>query len=199
MFISLTTPIEWEEATYGLIRKTSTQTAASKQMRSFIDTVIHEAIESVSFCCQAVNQEFCRRIYETRLAKEALESTQGTTLERLNNVTKSIGEVRAEIVDKEEFIKRCMNRLTNRAQRPGPELCKDRAQIALCDELKSLQQSIEQLQGSIDAVKGLSFILKFLFALILLFFPIISWRPRNDTFCIQEKCKPTTWPRKSND
>lgn len=65
---------------------------------------------------------------------------------------KNIIELRTELDDKEKFLILCQNRLENRAQRPGTELCKDRVQDSLLMEMQTLQHTIQHLKHMIDQV-----------------------------------------------
>lgn len=122
-------------------------------MRSMIDVLIHQTVENVSKHIQVVNEEFRRRITETRLAKETLEKHQSTTIQKLSDISNNINELKSEINEKDLFVNRCQNRLVNRAQRPGPELCRDRAHEALVNELHALQHTIEHLNRMVAEVK----------------------------------------------
>lgn len=126
--------------------------AESKQLRSFIDIMLNHAMESVSKQVQRVNEAFRKRIADTRLAKEALEHLQKDTLQKLKDIASNIVELQTEIAAKEKYIKLCQNRLENRAQRPGPELCNDRVQHTLAVELQTLQQTIAHLNRMIAEV-----------------------------------------------
>lgn len=121
-------------------------------MRSLIDILLHQCLENVSKQIQIVNEEFRRRINETRLAKESLETQQSITMEKLCNISNNMNELKAEICEKDLYVKRCQHRLVNRAQRPGPELCRDRAHEALVSELHALQHTIEHLNRMVAEV-----------------------------------------------
>lgn len=135
------------------MQKTSKLIAESKQLRSFIDVLLNHATESVSKVVQRVNEAFRKRIADTRLAKESLEHLQKDTLQKLKDIATNIAELKTEIEAKEKYMKLCQNRLENRAQRPGPELCNDRVQQALAIELQTLQQTVAHLNHMIAEVK----------------------------------------------
>lgn len=147
-----TTQHEWEQLTHTLVQKTSKLIAESKQLRSFIDIMLNHTMESVSKQVQRVNEAFRQRIADTRLAKETLENLQKETLQKLKNIASNIVELKTEIAAKEKYIKLCQNRLENRAQRPGPELCNDRVQQALAVELHTLQETVAHLNCMIAEV-----------------------------------------------
>lgn len=138
--------------THALVQKTSKLIAESKQLRSFIDIMLNRAMESVSKQVLRVNEAFRKRITDTRLAKETLEISQKDTLQKLKDIATNIIELQTEIAAKEKYIKLCQNRLENRAQRPGPELCNDRVQQALAVELHTLQQTVAHLNHMIAEV-----------------------------------------------
>lgn len=138
--------------THALVQKTSKLIAESKQLRSFIDIMLNRAMESVSKQVLRVNEAFRKRITDTRLAKETLEILQKDTLQKLKDIAMNIIELQMEIAAKEKYIKLCQNRLENRAQRPGPELCNDRVQQALAVELLTLQQTVAHLNHMIAEV-----------------------------------------------
>lgn len=109
-------------------------------------------MESVSKQVMRVNEAFRKRITDTRVAKETLEHLQKDTLQKLKDIATNIVELKTEIVAKEKYIQLCQNRLVNRAQRPGPELCNDRVQHALAVELQTLQQTVTHLKRMIAEV-----------------------------------------------
>lgn len=110
-------------------------------------------MESVSKLVQRVNEAFRKRIADTRFAKESLEHLQKDTLQKLKDIATNVAELTTEIAAKEKYMKLCHNRLENRAQRPGPELCNDRVQQALAIELQTLQQTVAHLNHMIAEVK----------------------------------------------
>lgn len=138
---------------HALVQKTSKMVAESMQLRSFVDILLNHAIESVSKQVMRVNEAFRKRIADTRLAKETLENLQKDTLQKLKDIGANIVSLETEIAAKEKFIKLCQNRLENRAQRPGPELCNDHVQRALATELQTLQQTMAHLNRLIAEVK----------------------------------------------
>lgn len=114
--------------------------------------MLKQTIENVSKQVHRVNEEFQKRISDTRFAKATLENLQKDTLQKINDITTNITDLKTEIAAKEKYIALCRNRLANRAQRPGPELCKDRVQDCLIDELQTLQDTIQYLNQMISEV-----------------------------------------------
>lgn len=109
-------------------------------------------MESVSKQVQRVNQAFRKRISDTRLAKETLECLQKDTTQKLKDIAANMIELQTEIAAKVKYIQLCENRLKNRAQRPGPELCNDRVQQALTAEYRTLHQTLAHLNQMIAEV-----------------------------------------------
>lgn len=186
----MTTQREWEELTHGLVLKSSSQLSAAKQMRSLIDVLIRQSIENVSKRVQAANEEFRRRISETRLAKEALEQLQSTTMQKLSDIANNVNELRAEVSEKDLFVSRCKHRLANRAQRPGPELCRDRAHEALVSELHALQHTIEHLNRMVAEVSQFT---SARFTAHFIFTRPFSPKRHRDTFVTPKPFKTMTW------
>lgn len=150
---SVTTQREWEELTNRLLKDASTEMAAAKQLRSFVDVTLNYALEELSKQVDRTNEEFRKRIRDTQHAKAQLGQLQIQTQHKIADMLKSIGDLQIELDAKEQYLALCHNRLENRAMRPGTELCRDRVQDTLATEMQTLRQTIHHLEHMIDEVR----------------------------------------------
>lgn len=140
-------------------------------MRSFTDISLNHAIEEIQKKIEYTSDEFLKRIDDTQYGKTTLEAIQNQTQLKISDILKNLTELRTELDGKERFLALCKNRLENRAQRPGTELCRDRVQDSLIMEMHTLQETIHHLKHMIDQVWNfhMHFLYEFLFILSFFF------------------------------
>lgn len=111
-----------------------------------------QSLEEIAKQVNRVTEAFYQRIGDTNYAKLSLETQQNQTHSKINDIKSNLVKLHTELQAKEQFLALCENRLENRALRPGPELCKDRVQSSLVNEMQTLQQTIHHLKHMIQKV-----------------------------------------------
>ena len=152
-FSSNTTHQEWEERAHEMVDKTSREINSSKPLRSFIDIALKQTIDDIANQVSRTSEAFKRRIADNRYAKTILEGVHKRTAEKINDIQQNIAQLDRELAEKEGFVTLCQMRLSNRAHRPGPELCRDKVQDTLTRELHTLQCTSEKLSQMIAEVR----------------------------------------------
>ncbi|NXK95514.1 TEKT4 protein, partial [Formicarius rufipectus] len=140
------TPKTWAQFSHDNIHNAEQEKLASVQLRSLINTIIHDASEDLRMQRAASNEAFdnhCRQLDDAKLLLE----------QHLEKILKDIGEQEANIValkqairDKETHLKVAQTRLYDRSFRPNIELCKDEPQFRLVSEVEELTVLLEALK-----------------------------------------------------
>ena len=151
-FCSNTTIQEWQEYTSNAIQNTAKELNSAKPLRSYIDIILKQMVEDLTNQVSRTNEAFSKRISETRYAKTVLEGIHNTTALKANEMTRNITNIEKELAEKEGYLSLCQMRLANRAQRPGVELCQDRVQNTLVNELKALRETVGSLSQMLTEV-----------------------------------------------
>ncbi|NWR88323.1 TEKT4 protein, partial [Furnarius figulus] len=140
------TPKTWAQFSHDNIYNAEQEKLASVQLRSLINTIIHDVSEDLRMQRAASNEAFDNHCRELDDAKLKLE-------QHLEKILKDIGEQEANIValkqairDKETHLKVAQTRLYDRSFRPNVELCKDEAQFRLVSEVEELTVFLEALK-----------------------------------------------------
>lgn len=71
----------------------------------------------------------------------------------MEKVLKEIQAIELALADKVNALKLAETRLENRCQRPSVELCLDEVYSGLCDEVKQLRETQQQLIDKLNCVK----------------------------------------------
>lgn len=153
------TPDEWEDFSNKNILKAEREKNSAINLRSIIDGILIQTLSDLQAQCQAVNLAFEKRIQETVEAKTKLEEHLAMVMEEIAAMEENIALLKRAIADKEAPMKVTQTRLENRTFRPNVELCRDRVQYRLIEEVFEISTNIERLQGKLaDAeasLKGL--------------------------------------------
>ncbi|NXB49006.1 TEKT4 protein, partial [Leucopsar rothschildi] len=123
------TPKSWAQFSHDNISRAEQEKLASVQLRSLINSVIHDAGQDLRVQRAAVSEALhghCRQLEQAKLGLE----------QHLEQILKDIGEEEANIMnlkkairDKEALLKVAQTRLYDRSFRPNIELCRDEAQF----------------------------------------------------------------------
>ncbi|XP_014749927.1 PREDICTED: tektin-4 [Sturnus vulgaris] len=140
------TPKSWAQFSHDNISRAEQEKLASVQLRSLINSVIHDAGQDLRVQRAAVSEALhghCRQLEQAKLGLER----------HLEQILKDIGEEEANIMnlkkairDKEAFLKVAQTRLYDRSFRPNIELCRDEAQFRLVSEVEELAVFLEALK-----------------------------------------------------
>jgi len=121
--------------------------AASIQLRDLIETDIQNTANDLEAQRLATNYAFRNRIHEFEQAKSELIWQQDRTNEELAEIEAEIRGIEKAIADKAGPLKVAYTRLELRKERPGIENCKDAPALGLHDEIRTLEQSLDELRG----------------------------------------------------
>ncbi|XP_056632646.1 tektin-1 [Diorhabda sublineata] len=152
---------EWEKFTQESINKAAKEIACARQLRSYVDILLKQAIDDMDMQCNATNNAFRRRIEEIKDIKMRMEVQHSEVMRQANEMTRTITKLEKALVEKEGYMALAHTRLGNRAQRPGVELCKDLVEIALVNEVAELRGNCAILQQKMaEAQASLRYLLK---------------------------------------
>ncbi|XP_072395536.1 tektin-1 isoform X1 [Diabrotica undecimpunctata] len=152
---------EWEKFTADSIAKAAKEIACARQLRSYVDILLKQAIDDMDMQCNATNNAFRRRIEELKHIKTRLEIQHSEIMRQANEMTRSITKLEKALVEKEGYMALAHTRLGHRAQRPGVELCKDLVEIALVNEVSELRGNCATLQQKLaESQASLRYLLK---------------------------------------
>lgn len=118
-------------------------------LRSYIDIILKQVVDDINNQISRTNEQFRARIAQMSHMKERLQEIHNETSLQVNEMVRNITRLEKELAEKEGYIALCQMRLCNRAQRPGPELCKDQVQDVLICELATLRDTCIQMQKMI--------------------------------------------------
>jgi len=121
--------------------------AASIQLRDLIETDIQNTANDLEAQRLATNYAFRNRIHEFEQAKSELLWQKERTEEELAEIEAEIRGVEKAIQDKSGPLKIAYSRLELRKERPNIENCKDSPALGLHEEIRILEQSLQELRG----------------------------------------------------
>lgn len=145
---------EWKSATHKYIENTNNEVGTSQSVRSFVDILLKQVVESLNIQVSKTNEAFNRRISEMRYTKNRLEDVHNETARQINNILRNIDELEKELQAKEGFLGLTQIRLTNRSCRPVSELCNDNIQNTLRLEQSAQADTLTKLNKMIVESKA---------------------------------------------
>ncbi|KAF7286316.1 tektin C [Rhynchophorus ferrugineus] len=152
---------EWEDFTKANIEKAAKEINSARQLRSYTDILIKQAIDDLWDQYHSVNNAFKRRTDEIKEVKTKIEIQHAEVMRQANEITRTITNLEKSISEKEGYMALAHTRLGNRAQRPGMELCKDLVEIALVNEVSELRRNLTSMQQMLaEAQASLRYLLK---------------------------------------
>ncbi|XP_001631355.2 tektin-1 [Nematostella vectensis] len=140
------TPDEWEDFSNKNMLKAEREKNLSTSLRSIIDGLLVQTLNDLMNQCRAVNLAFEKRIEETLKAKTKLEDHLMKVKEEIAAMEENIATLQRAIALKIAPMKVAQTRVENRTFRPNIELCRDRVQYRLIDEVVEISTNIERLQ-----------------------------------------------------
>jgi len=139
------TPEEWESFSNKNVLKAESERNSSVTLRSMIDEILQETYDDQQKQCDNVNLSFAKRIEETEKAKTKLEDHLAKVEGEIGDMEFNIHSLREAIKDKEAPMQVSQTRLDTRTQRPNIELCRDRVQYKLVNEVGEISYNISRL------------------------------------------------------
>ncbi|XP_057294345.1 tektin-1-like [Hydractinia symbiolongicarpus] len=153
------TPEEWEQFSNKNVLKGEQERNSSVTLRSMIDEILQESFDDQSKQCDNVNLALAKRVEETEKAKRKLEDHLEKVKGEIDDMEKNIDLLRQAIAEKEPPMQVAQTRLDTRTHRPNVELCRDRVQYKLVNEVGQISHNVdrlrEMLQESEASLKGL--------------------------------------------
>jgi len=144
------TPEEWEKFSNKNVLKAESERNSSVTLRSMIDEVLQETYDDQQKQCDNTNLSFEKRIEETEKAKTKLEDHLAKVDNEIGDMEANINSLRAAIQSKEAPMQVSQTRLDTRTHRPNVELCSDRVQYKLVDEVGEISHNIGRLTGMLE-------------------------------------------------
>ncbi|NXO03169.1 TEKT4 protein, partial [Rhinopomastus cyanomelas] len=148
---STSTPETWAKFSRDNIYRAEQEKTASINLRTLIDSILHDVSRDLSMQCAAVNKAFVKRCEELQEAKDNLEHRLQKTLKEIGDQEAIISALKQAIRDREAPLKVAQTRLYDRSFRPNVELCRDEAQFRLVSEAEELTELIESLKKKLLA------------------------------------------------
>jgi len=139
------TPEEWESFSNKNVLKAESERNSSVTLRSMIDEILQETFDDQQKQCDNVDLSFAKRIEETEKAKVKLEDHLAKVENEISDMESNIASLRQAIQDKEAPMQVSQTRLDTRTHRPNIELCRDRVQYKLVDEVGEISHNISRL------------------------------------------------------
>ncbi|XP_014489348.1 PREDICTED: tektin-1 [Dinoponera quadriceps] len=144
---------EWEQQTNNNVIEANKEVNSSKQLRSYIDTIIKQTIDGLNEQKDATNKAFTHRNEQTQEAKKKLELRHSEVLKQIAAMTDNIAQIKNSISDKEGYIALVKERLGSRCQRPEAEVTRDLTEANLVKELYVLRNIVANLQQMLCEVR----------------------------------------------
>merc|ERR1739844_133696 len=149
-----TTPVQWEEFSNKNILKAEREKNSGIQLRGIIDGILIQTLNDLQNQCKAVNLAFEKRIEETTKAKTKLEGHLAKVMEEIGAMEENIARLKRAIAEKEAPMKVSQTRLENRTGCPNVELCRDRVQYRLIEEVVEISTNIERLREQLASAEA---------------------------------------------
>lgn len=152
---------EWELFTKKSIEDAAKEINNTVHFRSYVDTILKQAVTDLISQYNLVQAAFHRRISETKQTKAKLEIQHAEIVRQINDMTLMIINLEKAICTKEGFMALNHTRLGNRAQRDGAELCRDLVETKLVDEARQIRNNTALLQQTLaEAQATLRYLMK---------------------------------------
>ncbi|CAH0555798.1 unnamed protein product [Brassicogethes aeneus] len=152
---------EWSLYTQENLDNAAKEINSARQLRSYIEILLTQAIEDLKEQYDLTNAAFTKRIEEIKETKMKLEIQHAEIVRQANEMTRTITRLEISIAEKEGFMALAHTRLGNRCQRAGVELCKDMVELSLSNEVSELRGNLSRLQHMIaEAQASLRYLLK---------------------------------------
>ncbi|XP_066054305.1 tektin-4 [Chamaea fasciata] len=140
------TPKSWAQFSRDNVSRAKQEKLASVQLRTLVDSVVHDASEELRLRRAAVLAALEGHLRELAGAKLRLEQRLRQILKGIGEEEANMGNLRKAIRDKEAYLKVAQTRLYDRSFRPNVELCRDEPQFRLVSEVEELTVFLEALK-----------------------------------------------------
>jgi len=141
-----TTPESWHQFSEYNKKRAEAEMKASVALREAIDATLAQTKNELEAQRIATEYSYRKRLHEAERAEGELEWQRKNTQEEIAEVEADIRNLEAAIRAKEAPLKVAHTRLETRTYRPNVELCRDKPQYGLTDE-------VHQIEGSIASLK----------------------------------------------
>jgi len=154
------TPEEWEKFSNKNVLKAERERNSAVTLESMIEEILQETFDDQQKQCDNVNLAFKERIEQTKKAKAKLEDHLAKVNQEIAEMEANIDMLQQAIDGKLAPMQVAQTRLDTRTHRPNVELCRDRVQYKLIDEVGEIGTNIERLRQALrdseDNLKGLN-------------------------------------------
>jgi len=154
------TPEEWEKFSNKNVLKAERERNSAVTLESMIEEILQETFDDQQKQCDNVNLAFKERIEQTKKAKAKLEDHLAKVNQEIAEMEANIDMLQQAIDGKLSPMQVAQTRLDTRTHRPNVELCRDRVQYKLIEEVGEIGTNIERLRQALldseDNLKGLN-------------------------------------------
>ncbi|XP_043915885.1 tektin-2 [Protopterus annectens] len=156
---SSTTPQQWDQFSQYNKDRAEAEMKDSTRLREEIVATIAQTNVELEAQRNATEFAFRKRIRETEKAYDELKWQEKNTQEEIQEMEEDIRRLEDDLRAKMAPLKLAHTRLETRTYRPNMDLCRDKAQYGLTDEVQQLEGTIaamkEKLAQSHDALDAL--------------------------------------------
>ncbi|XP_028648726.1 tektin-3 [Erpetoichthys calabaricus] len=139
-------PESWAKFTDDNILLSQSERAASAKLRNDIENLLNVTSNEMWSQFNTVNVSFANRLSETADTKNKLQVHLAKTLQEIFQTEMLIEALKKSIRDKESPLKVAQTRLDERTRRPNMELCRDSAHLRLVNEVREINDTIQNLK-----------------------------------------------------
>uniref|UniRef100_H2ZLS4 Tektin n=1 Tax=Ciona savignyi TaxID=51511 RepID=H2ZLS4_CIOSA len=141
-----TTPESWHQFSQYNKDRAEAEMRASVALREAIDATLAQTRNELEAQRSATEFSYRKRLHELERAEGELVWQQKNTKEEIAEVEADIRNLEQAIRDKAAPLKVAHTRLETRTYRPNVELCRDKPQYGLTDEVHQIEGSIANLK-----------------------------------------------------
>ncbi|XP_041850394.1 tektin-1 [Melanotaenia boesemani] len=147
---SLTVTLEqWENMSEINISKVEKQKASSQSLRALVESVLEQTTADVQKQVQATTAAIQLNIQEVKSAKNQMEEKMPKIQSEISSQQKMREDLRAAIIENEQFLSLAQARLALRRQRPVKEQCHDFVHTQLLTDVQQLTAHINILHEEV--------------------------------------------------
>nr|WQM43607.1 tektin 2 [Eurycea tynerensis] len=154
-----TTLDQWDQFSRYNKDRADAEMKASTLLREAIAITIAQTNNELDAQREATEFAFRKRIHETEKSHDELKWQEKNTLDEIAETEADIRRLEEDVRLKTAALKLAHTRLETRTYRPNIDLCRDKAQYGLTDEvhqlegtIASLKQKLAQTQDALDAL-----------------------------------------------
>ncbi|KAG7309648.1 hypothetical protein JYU34_004134 [Plutella xylostella] len=145
---------QWLEKCEAIKKMATDELADTLKLRESLFVARERARNALRAQTDATNYMMRRRVYDTQRARNELQWQKLKMEENMEKLSNDLKIMNEQFSDKVNALKVAETRLETRGYRPGIELASDEADLGLKEEVRTLRETIRQLQEKLDCAKA---------------------------------------------